>query len=195
MNARGNRWVFEVLGHLKPGVTPAQANADLSSIGAYLDKGLSQRRRSTKLQPGAAGFAWKLFCSGDTGVSNGVDAAGGIDPAGRLRESGQPVCGAGGGSVARGRIAARAGVEPHADSAATVYRGRFDFARRRRSRIVGQRDASALAERVAAISAISHEYSGESGRECVCGGFAVGAGQRIAFWRGAGAAGAAHESV
>lgn len=38
MNARGNRWVFEVLGHLKPGVTPTQANADLSSIGAYLTK-------------------------------------------------------------------------------------------------------------------------------------------------------------
>jgi predicted permease len=38
MNARGNRWVFEVLGHLKPGVTPTQANVDLSSIGAYLTK-------------------------------------------------------------------------------------------------------------------------------------------------------------
>jgi predicted permease len=35
-NARGNRWVFEVLGHLKAGVTPAQAAADLSSIGYYL---------------------------------------------------------------------------------------------------------------------------------------------------------------
>ncbi len=27
-----------VLGHLKPGVTPAQAVADLNSIGAYLEK-------------------------------------------------------------------------------------------------------------------------------------------------------------
>jgi predicted permease len=35
-NARGTRWVFEVLGHLKAGVTPAQAAADLSSIGFYL---------------------------------------------------------------------------------------------------------------------------------------------------------------
>jgi predicted permease len=35
-NARGNRWVFEVLGHLKAGVTPTQAAADLSSIGYYL---------------------------------------------------------------------------------------------------------------------------------------------------------------
>jgi len=36
LNARGTRWVFEVLGHLKPGVTREQATADLSSIGASL---------------------------------------------------------------------------------------------------------------------------------------------------------------
>jgi predicted permease len=36
LNARGSRWVFEVLGHLKVGVTPAQATADLVSIGSYL---------------------------------------------------------------------------------------------------------------------------------------------------------------
>ena len=31
-------WVFMTLGHLKPGVTPAQAIADLNSVGAYLEK-------------------------------------------------------------------------------------------------------------------------------------------------------------
>ena len=36
LNARGSRWVFELLGHLKPGLTPAQASADLSSIGSYM---------------------------------------------------------------------------------------------------------------------------------------------------------------
>jgi predicted permease len=36
LNARGKRAVFEVLGHLKAGVTPAQAAADLSSVGSYL---------------------------------------------------------------------------------------------------------------------------------------------------------------
>jgi predicted permease len=30
--------VFEVLGHLKPGVTPAQAVADMNAVGAYLEK-------------------------------------------------------------------------------------------------------------------------------------------------------------
>ncbi|MGH9598374.1 MAG: ABC transporter permease, partial [Terracidiphilus sp.] len=33
---RGNRWVFMTLGHLKPGVSKAQAIADLDSIGAGL---------------------------------------------------------------------------------------------------------------------------------------------------------------
>ena len=36
LNDRGKRWVFEVLGHLKTGVTPAQATADLNSVGSYL---------------------------------------------------------------------------------------------------------------------------------------------------------------
>jgi predicted permease len=38
LNARGNRWVGELIGHLKAGVTPAQAVADLNSIGSYLEK-------------------------------------------------------------------------------------------------------------------------------------------------------------
>ena len=39
LNARGNNsGIFEVLGHLKPGVTPAQAVTDLNAVGAYLAK-------------------------------------------------------------------------------------------------------------------------------------------------------------
>ena len=38
LNARGTRWVFEVLGRLKAGVTPAQATADLNAVGYYLGK-------------------------------------------------------------------------------------------------------------------------------------------------------------
>ena len=36
LNERGNPWVF-VVGHLNAGVTPAQAIADLNSIGSYLE--------------------------------------------------------------------------------------------------------------------------------------------------------------
>jgi predicted permease len=38
LNARSNRWVFMAMGHLKPGVTTAQAVADLNSVGSYLEK-------------------------------------------------------------------------------------------------------------------------------------------------------------
>jgi predicted permease len=38
MNDRGARWLFMVVGHLKPGVTVAQATADLNSIKSYLQK-------------------------------------------------------------------------------------------------------------------------------------------------------------
>ncbi|HEX4038592.1 MAG TPA: ABC transporter permease [Acidobacteriaceae bacterium] len=38
LEGRGNRWLFEAFGHLRPGVTPAQASTDLNAIGAYLEK-------------------------------------------------------------------------------------------------------------------------------------------------------------
>jgi predicted permease len=38
LNMREKRWVLMVIGHLKAGVTPAQAIADLNSIGSYLEK-------------------------------------------------------------------------------------------------------------------------------------------------------------
>jgi predicted permease len=38
LNARGERDLFMVLGHVKTGVSPAQAIADLNSIGSYLEK-------------------------------------------------------------------------------------------------------------------------------------------------------------
>ena len=38
LNNRGRRDIFMVLGHVKAGVTPAQAIADLDSVGAYLEK-------------------------------------------------------------------------------------------------------------------------------------------------------------
>src|SRR5204862_916468 len=36
LNERRNRWIFMTMGHLKAGVTPAQAVSDLNSIGSYL---------------------------------------------------------------------------------------------------------------------------------------------------------------
>jgi predicted permease len=38
LNGRGAHWMFEMVGRLKPGVTPAQATADLNSVDLYLKK-------------------------------------------------------------------------------------------------------------------------------------------------------------
>ena len=38
LNARGTHWVFMAIGHLKAGITPAQASADLNSITSYLER-------------------------------------------------------------------------------------------------------------------------------------------------------------
>ena len=38
LDARGAPWIYLALGHLKAGVTPSQAIADLNSIGAYFEK-------------------------------------------------------------------------------------------------------------------------------------------------------------
>lgn len=45
---RGSRWVFMTLGHLKPGVSKAQAIADLNSIGAGLAKNFPKDDASMK---------------------------------------------------------------------------------------------------------------------------------------------------
>ncbi len=37
LNARTNRWLFQVMGRLKPGITREQAIADLNSVGSYLE--------------------------------------------------------------------------------------------------------------------------------------------------------------
>jgi predicted permease len=58
MNARDKRWIFEVLGHLKAGVTPAQATADLTSIGSYLQQAYPReddQKSFTLVRPGLHG--------------------------------------------------------------------------------------------------------------------------------------------
>ncbi len=42
LDARGTRDIFMVLGHVKAGVAPAQAIADLNSVGSYLEKNYSK---------------------------------------------------------------------------------------------------------------------------------------------------------
>ena len=58
LNARGNRGILMVLGHLKAGVTRAQAVGDLNSIGSYLEKTYPKddgQMTFTLARPGLAG--------------------------------------------------------------------------------------------------------------------------------------------
>ncbi len=50
LNARSRRWIMQVVGHLKPGVTRAEAIADLNSIGAYIEQNYPE-------EAGRAGFS------------------------------------------------------------------------------------------------------------------------------------------
>jgi predicted permease len=58
LNTRGNRGLLMALGHLKAGVTPVQAIADLNSIGSYLEKSYPKDdvdMKFTLTRPGLAG--------------------------------------------------------------------------------------------------------------------------------------------
>jgi predicted permease len=58
LDARGKRWIFMTMGHLRPGVSKAQAVADLNSIGSYLEKTYPKedsKRTFTLARPGLYG--------------------------------------------------------------------------------------------------------------------------------------------
>jgi predicted permease len=61
LNDRGNRSVLGVMGHLKAGVTLAQANADLNSIRFYLGKTYPKEVSRTSLSVGRPGLLGDEF--------------------------------------------------------------------------------------------------------------------------------------
>ena len=165
LNERGNRWAFDGVGHLKPGVTPAQAVADLNSIGAYLEKTYPKddgQMTFSLARPGLAGD-WlggplKAFLTGLMLLAGLILLA---------------AC-ANLGSLFAARAADRSrevavrlalGSSPHANFAATLYRSRPDLSDRRRCRIVGQRRAAARSQRMAAISNGAPSHTCNSGRK------------------------------
>ena len=71
LKGRGNRWISEVLGHVKAGVTPAQAVAHLNSIGSVLEKSypkedaqMSFNLERSGLPGGGFGAAIQAFLGG-----------------------------------------------------------------------------------------------------------------------------------
>ena len=155
LNARGERDIFMVLGHLKAGVTPAQAIADLNSVGAYLEKTYPKDDAHMTLYPGASQSRRRHARAAGEGIPDGNDAAGGIDSAGRVRQPGQPVCRPRRRPFARSGSASRAGIESQTAFCAAFLPKRCSSRCWRRCRAVGQRGAAARVERVAADSPIS----------------------------------------
>ena len=61
LNDRGNRGLIMAMGHLKAGVTPSQAIADLNSIGAYLEKTYPKDERQMSFLLGRPGLLGDQF--------------------------------------------------------------------------------------------------------------------------------------
>jgi predicted permease len=61
LDARGTHSLFMTLGHLKAGVTPEQARADLNSIGAYLEKTYPREQGSRTFVLARPGFYGNLL--------------------------------------------------------------------------------------------------------------------------------------
>ena len=58
LNARGIQWIFEMVGRLKPGITPSQATADLNSVDSYLKRSYPKEESNepyTMARPGLHG--------------------------------------------------------------------------------------------------------------------------------------------
>ena len=195
LNARGNRGILMVLGHLKAGVTPAQAVADLNSIGSYLEKTYPKddgQMTFSLTRPGLTGD-WlggplRAFLAGLMLLAGLILLAACANlgslfaarAADRSRELAVPT---------------RARIGPRAHSAATLYRSHADLPDRRRCGSMGQRLVVARAERMGAASHRPHPYPCKPRRKCLCSRFAVEFGERIPLWRGPGKAGASHRSI
>ena len=172
--------MFKMMGHLKPGVTPAQAIADLNSIGSYLEKTYPKDdgplMTFTLARPGTAS---DILAAGE-GVSCGIDAAGGVDSAGGLRQPGQPVCRARRRSLPRSCSAARAGSSPRSASCGRLFTEAMLISLAGGALgLFGSVVLLRAIERVAAISQFPDASAAQSRRQRLCGGTAAGPGQRI----------------
>jgi len=72
LNDRGQRDIYMVLGHVKAGVTPSQAIADLNSVGSYLEKTYPKDDAYMNYSLARPGLAGSLLGPGVTGFMTGM---------------------------------------------------------------------------------------------------------------------------
>ena len=65
LNARGNRAIDDVIGHLKPGITPTEAAGDLNSIGTWLQNTYPGDESQVKFRLGRVGIGLQMQCVRD----------------------------------------------------------------------------------------------------------------------------------
>ncbi len=168
LSVRSNHWVFETFGHLKPGVTPAQAKADLDSIGDYLSKtypkeedaGLTFALARPSLYGNFLGGPVRAFVAGLTllAVLILLAACANLGSLFAARAS-RP--------LSRSRSAPRTRSEPPAHPAAALHRSHADLARRRRIRLSRECRALAMARFLATVSQVPCSRACPAGSECV----------------------------
>jgi hypothetical protein len=121
-----------VLGHVKAGVTPAQAIADLNSVGSYLEKDLPQRRCQYDLFAGASKSCRRHARARGEGIHDGHDAAVGLILLAACANLGSLFAARAADRSREVALAARAWIEPQTHSARSIYRSCVDFTCRRR---------------------------------------------------------------
>ncbi len=164
LNGRGSRSVLMAMGHLKSGITPAQAIADLNSIGSYLEKTYSKddyQRTFTLARPSLygdfLGRPARAFLTALMLLAGLILLAACANLGSLFAARGRPFQGS--------RAATGSWIEPQPHSADTIYRSRAGFTRRRRCRIMGQRGAVARPERLASGTQMAYPCAGHSGRK------------------------------
>ena len=184
-----------VLGHLKAGVTPAQAIADLNSIGAYLEKTYPKDDGQMTFSLARPGLAGDWFGRPLRAFLTGLMLLAGLILLAACANL---------GSLFAARAADR--------SREVALRLALGSSRKRILRqlfteavlislvggAVGLWGSVALLRGLSAwqpFPRLSHPCACEPGRKCLCSRFAVGFSEWIPVWRGPGEADTPHESV
>ncbi len=188
--ARGNRAIDSVIGHLKAGITPTEAIADLTSIGSWLHKTYPQNESQAKFRLGRPGFG-DLFGGAIRGFLGGLVLLAALILLSACANLGSLFTARANDRSREIAIRLALGGAPAARTAATAYRSPLDFEYRRRRRTVGERNAVGMAWRMAAIfPEFPIRCTGDSGYSCLWHRFAVGDRKRAPLRHGAHQAGA-----
>ena len=94
LNTRGLNWIFELMGHLKPGVTPAQATADITPPPRISARHIPSTTGASNFLLARPSLYGDFLGKPMMGFLSALMTLSGLDSAGRLLQPRQPLCGA-----------------------------------------------------------------------------------------------------